>query len=150
MLRAVADASAKPMRIGWTPPVRPAGQRRDDKGISSDRPFTAELSNEQPARVQVGAAAALSTVEGLLSVQEVDDGPGRRRRMLRRGERLLDALDELRHGLLIGGLPREQVVALRRLAAETATATDDPRLQELVAEIELRAAVELAKLGQFV
>ncbi|MGH7088745.1 MAG: flagellar assembly protein FliX [Stellaceae bacterium] len=138
------------MKIGWTPPVRPAGQRRDDKGVSADRPFTAELSNEPAARASVGAAAALSTVEGLLSVQEVDDGSGRRRRMLRRGERLLDALDELRHAMLVGGLPREQVIGLRRLAAEAAGTTDDPRLQELIAEIELRVVVELAKLGEFV
>lgn len=138
------------MRIGWTPPVRPAGQRRDDKGISSDRPFTAELSSEPAARVSLSGAAALSTVDGLLSVQEVDDGPGRRRRLVRRGERLLDALDELRHALLMGALPRDQVMSLRRVAAETAAATDDPRLQEIVAEIELRTAVELAKLGQFV
>ena len=39
------------------------------------------------------------------------------------------------------------LAALARLAGETAPLVDDPRLAEILAEIELRAAVELAKLG---
>lgn len=138
------------MRIGWTPPLRPANQRRDDKGTAADRPFTAAFADEPAARVSLTAAAALSAVEGLLSLQEIDDGPGGRRRAFRRGQSLLDALDEIRHALLAGVLPRERIAALARLSAETAAVSDDPRLQEIIAEIELRAAVELAKLGEFV
>jgi hypothetical protein len=138
------------MRIGWTPPLAPgATQRRDDKGVAADRPFTANFEGEPAAKVSLSAAAALSAVEGLLSLQEVGDGIGGRRRAVKRGERLLDALDALRHALLDGALPRDQISLLQRLAAETAETTDDPRLQEIIAEIELRAAVELAKLGEY-
>lgn len=138
------------MRIGWTPPLRPANQRRDDKGATADRSFTTALQSEPATRVSLSAAAALSAVEGLLSLQEVADGPGGRRHAIRRGENLLDALDGLRHALLAGELPRDRLATLLRLAAETSAVTDDPRLQEIIAEIELRAAVELAKLGEYV
>ena len=135
------------MRIGSTPPLRPASQRRDDKGSAADRAFTTALGSDPAATVALTAAAAMTAVEGLLSLQEVADGIGGRRRAIKRGETLLDALDDLRHALLVGSLPRPRIETLARLAAETASVTDDPRLAEVLAEIELRAAVELAKLG---
>jgi hypothetical protein len=138
------------MRIGWTPPLPAASQRRDDKGIAADRSFSAGFETEPAARVSLSAAATLQAVEGLLSLQEVVDATTGRRRAVKRGEGLLDALDALRHALLAGALPRDQLGMLQRLAAETAQTTDDPQLQEIIAEIELRAAVELAKLDAYV
>lgn len=75
------------------------------------------------------------------------DDPERNRRQAReRGSALLDQLDEVRHGLLMGSIPR---AALQRMVATLVlrrTVTVDPDLAALIADIELRALVELAKL----
>jgi Class II flagellar assembly regulator len=138
------------MRIEWTPPLRAASQRRDERGTVGDRTFTASLGTETAAKVAAPAAAATTAIEGLLALQEIFDEAGGRRRAVARGDKLLDTLDGLRHALLAGVLPRSQIEELGRLAAEAVPLTHDPRLAEILAEIELRAAVELAKLGDLV
>jgi hypothetical protein len=134
------------MRIEWNPLLRPATQRRDEKASVGDRSFTASLSGETAGTTAPKGASAMPAVEGLLSLQEIADGQGGRKRALARGDKLLDALDGLRHALLAGSIPRAQLETLARLAAETTPLVDDARLQEILGEIEVRAAVELAKL----
>ncbi|MCH9020057.1 MAG: hypothetical protein IIA73_06805 [Proteobacteria bacterium] len=60
---------------------------------------------------------------------------------------MLDRLDEIRHALLFGAIPRHRLLALQREVREKRVAVADPRLNQLLDEIDLRAAVELAKLG---
>ena len=52
----------------------------------------------------------------------------------------------LRDGLLAGTLPREALVRLAQLVRTRGAEIDDPRLKDVLDEIELRAEVELAKL----
>jgi hypothetical protein len=90
--------------------------------------------------------SAVSTVDALIALQQVDEPLGRRRRAVRRAGRLLDELENLKLGLLSGELGE---VDLRRLAAavqEQREATSDPDLEALLDQIEARAAVEMAKL----
>jgi hypothetical protein len=136
------------MRIEWTPPLRPASQRRDERGTVTDRSFAPTLGSETAAKV--AAPAAATAIEGLMALQEISDEAGGRRRAIAHGDKLLDALDGLRHALLAGALPRARIEELGRLAAEAVPLTHDPRLAEILGEIELRAAVELAKLGDVV
>ncbi len=81
-----------------------------------------------------------------MTLQEVGTPLERRRRAAARGVRLLDALDNLKIGLLDGLLPRGAVESLAREAREQRGMTDDAGLDAVLAEIETRAAVELAKL----
>ncbi len=62
-------------------------------------------------------------------------------------EDLLDRLDQIRLGLLRGDLSRLDLQALVLRLAERRRDGGDPRLMEIVDEIELRARVELAKLS---
>jgi hypothetical protein len=87
-------------------------------------------------------------VDGLFALQEVADELSGRRRAAARGSALLDRLDELRLGLLSGTLPRAQLEALRQLAREHGPTADDPKLAAILSDIELRVAVELAKLDK--
>ena len=104
-----------------------------------------------------GSAAAPSAVTGsgpvqpvddaLLAVQEVEDSTsqdanGRARRW---GEDMLDNLERVRLDLLNGALSQEKPRSLSVLVTERKKTATDPRLAELLAEIELRARVELAK-----
>ena len=62
-----------------------------------------------------------------------------------RGRKLLDRLDEIRFGLLTGGLPRGTLVRLAQELGEQREGVTDPKLSAILDEIELRARVELAK-----
>ena len=108
--------------------------------------FASDLEGETPAAASVGAGASLGQVDALLALQEVPDSLVGDAGAKRRGEELLEELEQLRLGLLAGVLPREGLDRLTRLLAERRGEIDDPRLAAVIDEIELRAAVELAKL----
>jgi hypothetical protein len=135
------------MRIEWTPPLRrTAAVRREGK---ADAPqggqFAAALSGEQPPTA-AAAPTTVSALDTLLTVQEVPDAIAGRRRAVQRGDALLDRLEDVRLALLTGVLPRERLEQLSRLARTDRTAITDPRLSAVLDEIDLRVAVELAKL----
>ena len=93
----------------------------------------------------VASANPVTAVDSLLALQEVDDATARASKGKKRAQDLLDSLDELRHGLLAGTIPREKLHALAKMAQSRRAQVDDPRLAELLDEIDLRAQVELAK-----
>ena len=93
------------------------------------------------------ASAPLATVDALLAVQGEGDPAERRRRSVRRGHDLLDALDRLKAALLSNRVPAANLQTIAQTLAERRDLTDDPRLDDLISHIELRAKVELAKLG---
>lgn len=93
------------------------------------------------------APATLTNVAGvaLLALQEQEDPAQRRRSGIRRGRGALDALDALKLGLLSGRIDSSALSRLRASAGELTLATGDHILDTVLAEIELRVAVELAK-----
>ena len=62
-----------------------------------------------------------------------------------RGEDLLDRLDELRLGILTGRFPKEKLAELAQRLRQKREQGVDPALDAILAEIELRAEVEIAK-----
>jgi len=104
-------------------------------------------SADSDATVQSAApVASTANVGALLSIQEVPDAAEDRRRGIKRGRDLLAELDAIRVGLLSGRLPRERIERILRMLRQRQRGFDDPLLSEIVAQIEVRAAVELAKL----
>lgn len=91
------------------------------------------------AAAKSGPVAAL---DSLLALQEVDE---REARPFKRGFETLDLLDDIRHGLLMGGIPVAKLKALTRLIAQERGQVSDPGLAAILDEIDLRAQVELAK-----
>jgi hypothetical protein len=105
------------------------------------------VSEEEAAR-SPGPAAGLRTVGGidaLIALQGVDDPTERRRHALKRGRLALDALDELKLGLLDGSLAPATLTRLRAAAAFLKDGSGDVKLDGVLGEIELRVAVEIAK-----
>lgn len=136
------------MKIAGTGPAQPSSLRRRGRtGASSDSSFTEQLTQ---SRAPAGAAQVHQTggIEGLLALQEVDDEGGRRRRAQEQGEALLDRLDEIRRDLLAGSVNPTGLERLLKQVRRQRIAVSDPRLREILGEIELRAAVELAKMGR--
>lgn len=80
-----------------------------------------------------------------MALQGVEDATERRRRAIRRGGGLLDRLDELKLALLAGEAGEGALDRLSRSLREECPVDADPSLNSLLAQIDLRAAVELAK-----
>ncbi len=94
-----------------------------------------------------GATATLAGLDAMLMLQSEPDTPHeRRRRSARRGHDLLDGLDRLKASLLSGRVATHELLSIAGRLSERAETCGDPRLDGLVADIELRAAVELAKI----
>ena len=136
------------MKIAGTGSIHASPIRRKSRtGRTGATGFATTLDSETPVR-GVHAPTDVASVNALLSVQEVVDPLEERRRALRRGKDLLDRLDEIRHGLLVGAIPRDKLDRLLAMVRRQHDLVADPRLRNVLQEIELRASVELAKLGR--
>lgn len=89
----------------------------------------------------------LGGIDALIALQGVEDPTERRRRAVKYGRRALDALDELKLGLLAGTLDQATMLRLKSVAGDLHEPTGDARLDQVMAEIDLRVSVELAKAG---
>ncbi len=121
-------------------------RREGEKGGSA---FADHVSGESQdgSVASVGATAPPTPVDALIALQEVPDATTGQRRALMRGASMLDLLDEVRVGLLSGIIPRGRLRSLLDALKDRRESIEDPRLAQLIDEIELRASVELAKLS---
>lgn len=95
------------------------------------------------------APKSAANIDALLALQGIEEDPvERRKRSVARGKTALDVLDDLKMGLLSGNLDASTVMRLRDAAANLKSSSGDPGLDSVLAEIELRVEVELAKAGQ--
>ncbi len=93
-------------------------------------------------------AGAVGAVDSILAVQETGDPTqqrARRQGVLYGGD-LLDQLEDLRRDLLLGAIEKDKLGSLAQKMRAHRRQTDDPKLNEIIDEIELRAEVEIAKL----
>ncbi len=95
----------------------------------------------------VSSLAALGTLSPVMGLQEVDDALARAKRGKNRAQGILDQLEDIRLELLIGGLSKGRLLQLAHMVSARRPDIEDPRLAEILDEIDLRAQVELAKLG---
>lgn len=140
-------------KIGYTRPTtattRTSATRKTD-GVAG-----AKFAEALAAAEGVGGVSAADAVHnvgaiggglGLLGIQEVNEEEVKKRRAVKKARFTLDALSNLRDALLMGSLPLSTLTNLEKLVEEERSATTDPALNAILDEIELRAAVELAKL----
>jgi hypothetical protein len=107
-----------------------------------------DTSSAQETR-SAAAPKSATNIDGLLALQGVEEDPvERRKRSVARGRTALDVLDDLKMGLLSGNLDASTVMRLRDAAANLKSSSGDAGLDAVLAEIELRVEVELAKAGQ--
>jgi hypothetical protein len=89
----------------------------------------------------------LGGIDALIALQGIEDPLERRRRAVKHGRRALDALDELKLALLSGTLETSALLRLKTVATDLKEGSGDEKLDQVLGEIELRVAVELAKAG---
>lgn len=137
------------MKVPQTGPrTGPTHSGRVDSSRSQSGGFSIHLKSPPAGPAGISMPAPLTAPGSVLAVQEAGDGPRERRRTIQRGRSLIVELDQIRAGLLEG---KVSGTALRRLFGLLQTArptVDDAKLDTVLDEIELRAAVELAKRQQ--
>ncbi len=109
--------------------------------------FADALKGGAERATHTAGAPGLGAVDTLLALQQAPDALTGRARARKRGEQLLDELEQIRLGLLMGRIPLAGLKRLSALLGQTRPPVEDARLEQVLAEIEVRAAVELAKLG---
>ena len=97
---------------------------------------------------QVNAPSSLAPVDALIAIQEVSDSNSGKSRAILRGKHLLGLLEDVRLGLLGGNVSESKLDDLLLSVKNQRENISEPRLASILDEIELRASVELAKLGR--
>ena len=107
------------------------------------------LAEGEPAREPIATAGmrSIGGIDVLGALQGIEEPGERRRRAVVRGRTALDAIDALKIGLLAGALDAATVVRLKAAVSGLKDYSGDPALDGVLAEIELRVEVELAKMG---
>jgi len=136
------------MKVTGTGGIGPAGSAKAARPAGGEG-FRLPAAGGSAGSAQAsasGAAGAVMGVEALIALQDVGGPLERRRRSVRRASRILDVLEGVKLALLSGELSTHDLDRLQRAIREQRHATDDPRLEDVLDEIETRAQVELAKL----
>lgn len=119
---------------------RPAA--RSSAGFSL--PGSSSAASTQSANT-ASSASSVAGVSALMALQGVEDPTEKRRRTIRRASGLLDRLDELKLAMLGGADGASALERLSRNMAEERPEDSDEGLKSVLDQIDLRAAVELAK-----
>ncbi|MBI1263816.1 MAG: flagellar biosynthesis protein FlgI [Alphaproteobacteria bacterium] len=130
-----------------TQPVSPSRRTPGAGPAQGFAPETAPAPSGPGAAAGVSAASAVNSIEALMALQGADDYGGARKRATDRAFSLLDVLGDLKLEILDGTLPRDTLVRLMETVKTQRDQTRDPRLEAVLDEVEIRAAVELAKHG---
>ncbi|MBB3973518.1 flagellar assembly protein FliX [Hansschlegelia beijingensis] len=105
-------------------------------------PVATETARQAPPTLSAQGLGAL------LALQAEEETPReRRRRAVRRGRGLLDALDGLRLALVEGRADAQLLAGMAQNLAGRCGQTGDAALDDTLSAIEVRAQVELAKRG---
>ena len=136
------------MRINATAKARASGPVRSKRSGQAESPFVpAQQTAGKAANAgALSGASPLVSVESLIALQEGDDFRRARKAARQRADELLDILDAMRLGLLEGGISRTLVQRLSGTLARARAGSGDMRLEAVLNEVEVRAAVEMAKL----
>ena len=136
------------MRVERAGPSGVSITRRKERAAGGGPSTFAKTLEEGDPGTAVSGAVPSHPIEAILTVQEVADPTSGRSRGVRRGLDLLDQLERIRRAMMLGTLSRDQIERLAALLAARREAVSEPALSEVLNEIEVRVAVELAKFGR--
>ncbi|HUB14066.1 MAG TPA: flagellar assembly protein FliX [Acetobacteraceae bacterium] len=128
--------------VGVPPAVRPAPRKAGGAGTG----FTPLAEPAADAARPAGEVEPMMELQTLLALQQMDDAPARDIAAHRRGQSLLAALGRLQRALLGAGDASAVLDEIRSLARDVPVAAD-PALATAVAQVVLRAQIELARRG---
>ncbi|MED5225996.1 MAG: flagellar assembly protein FliX [Pseudomonadota bacterium] len=114
---------------------------------SGEMAFTAvldgEIKTERPSpSVKVATLDAIVPIDSA-TIEEQHKNLAKGRAVF-----ILDRLEDIRQGLLLGAVSQSGLQELARTIREARGETLDPKMSDILDDIELRAKIELAKLEQ--
>lgn len=128
---------------------KPSVKKAKSRSRSGGADFASRISGTQPAENHpVSGAGPVTPVDALLGLQEVPDAADSSSKGIALGHDMLDRLEDIRRGLLLGMITTAQLRSLAHLLKNRPPAFQDPELSSILDDIELRARVELAKLDR--
>ena len=129
--------------------IRPSQSiRRAGKSSASGGTGFAKHLDESSETGATNGISGSGAVNGILGVQEVDDALAHASKGKMRAQDILDRLEDLRLELLTGSISRDKLLQLVHVVNSRRGQVTDPRLSEILDEIDLRAQVELAKYAE--
>lgn len=133
-----------------TSDIRKTGKTKA-KSSTSGSLFSAHLAaaeEEMSAPAAVSGPSGVSSVDAIFAAQIVEDSTAQHNKKAKRhGEDMLGHLESVRIGLLSGSIPKDQLLRLAQLSRQRPDKAVDARLADILAEIDIRVQVELAKLA---
>ncbi|MGL4728269.1 MAG: flagellar assembly protein FliX [Bosea sp. (in: a-proteobacteria)] len=138
------------MRVDGRQPIQPNAQPAQRTGVSGQGFSLPTTTKPESNQKSGGVRSAMSSIplDTMLAVQAREDDKERRKRHSKRGREMIDGLDRLKAALLSGRVPLGELERLKGMLSERRDISGDPQLDEIIGHIELRVAVELAKLGR--
>ena len=143
------------MKIGNVDKGKGVDRAKRSKGVSggSGSSFADQLrGTSQSGGAHASEAGmvdhvALDGVDALLAMQEVGDATDERsrRQASQYGEDLLDRLNAIQDALLMGAIPKDTLMDMAQKLRAGRVKVQDPALNNILDEIELRVEVEIAK-----
>jgi hypothetical protein len=109
--------------------------------------FSVDEGETSKPAAQTTPLRTIGGIDALLALQG-EDGPGeRKKRAVKRGGIALDVLDALKVEVLEGSIGPTTLTRLKAVTAGMRDGSGDPGLDTVLAEIELRVEVEIAKMS---
>jgi hypothetical protein len=117
------------------------------KGVSkgTNRDFGSLLVSDSKLE-SVSSSGRISAVDSIVSIQEISVESDGKNNAQKRASKMLEKLEDIRVGLLLGEIPRSNLEELSKVVRSTREESIDSNLSEILDDIELRARIELAKL----
>ena len=117
---------------------------------TGDTSFSSLITGGAGAPSGPAAAQSISSLDVLLAAQGAGDATegSSRQKMVDRGERVLQILENMRMALLTGNISVGHLISLTDIVASHRENISDPELMAIIDEIDLRAQIELAKMAR--
>ena len=122
---------------------------KSTKNVSSGENFADFLKiGDVSDSAKVNTTSAVTFADAIFAAQMVDDEEEKqiRKKLVKKANTLLDNLEEIRQEIIFGSVSKDKLIEISRLVKQKDVETNDEKLKEILAEIELRVEVELAKL----
>lgn len=137
------------MKIDSTRGVNAPSVRKTGKKGKVGASDFARMLDESSGTGETAAPSPVQSIDAVIAVQGLSQEDQKGNKDAHgQGERLLQHLEDIRTGLLLGGIPKEKLRELAVSVKQQREGFVDPRLAEILDDIELRARIELAKYDQ--
>ena len=144
--QALSSQGQTAMRVAQTRKITTAGAGKSSRAGARSGEFRIPNASPVKPRAEATAPVMVTGVDVILALQAVEEPDERRRKAVKTGDRILDLLDQLKLGMLTGHVSVSDLEKLKRTIERQQLQENDPELNDILKQIDLRARVELAKL----